>query len=96
MTAENCLEGRRSIQLSYRSKPQKQKRFSKFPLCFLALNQIKAVASLSSPYAEVCSDMLRSERKGVPESVLLKLGENGVYFLQLFFRKIKNIRKQII
>jgi len=38
--------------------------------------------------------MLRSERKGVLESVLLKLGENRVYFLQLFFRKIKNIRKQ--
>lgn len=38
--------------------------------------------------------MLRSERKGVLESVLLKLGEKRVYFLQLFFRKIKNIRKQ--
>ena len=94
MTAENCLEGRRSIQLSYRGKLQKQKASSKFPLCFLALNQIKAVASLSSPYAEVCSDMLRSERKGVPESVLLKLGENKGYFLQLFFRKIKNLSKQ--
>ena len=38
--------------------------------------------------------MLRSERKSVLESVLLKLGEKRVYFLQLFFRKIKNIRKQ--
>ena len=94
MTTENCLEGRRSIQLSYRGKPQKQKASNGFPLCFLALNQIKAVASLSSPYAEVCSDTLRSERKGVPESVLFKLGENRGYFLQLFFRKIKNIRKQ--
>ena len=94
MNAENCLEGRRSIQLSYRGKPQKQKRFNGFPLCFLALNQIKAVASLPSLYAEVCSDTLRSERKSVLQSVLLKLGENRVYFLQLFFRKIKNLSKQ--
>ena len=38
--------------------------------------------------------MLISERKGVLESVLFKLGGNGVYFLQLLFRKTKNIKKQ--
>ena len=94
MTAENCLEGRRSIQLSYRGKPQNQRAFSGFPLCFQGENQTKAVRSLPLVYAEVCRDVLRSERKGVLESVLFKLGGNGVYFLQLLFRKTKNIKKQ--
>jgi hypothetical protein len=94
MTAENCLEGRRSIQLSYRGKPQNQRAFSGSPLCFQGENQTKAVRSLPLVYAEVCCDVLRSERKGVLGSVLFELGGNRVYFLQLIFKIIKNPSKQ--